>query len=338
MTRCPIPATYFGMSTVRWGVLGTGAIAHQFVQDMPFVDNGTVAAVGSRRTETAAAFAEQYGIGRVHSSYEALCADAEVDAIYIATPHSHHLENARMAFAGGKAVLCEKPIAPSLDETDAMIAAAKAADLPLMEAMWTYFLPAVRRARAWFDDGRIGQLRHIQADFGFHVPFDPKSRLFAPELAGGAMLDVGIYPIALAWLFATRSPERVQAVGRRAASGVDDDVAMLFDYGDCTATLLASFRSPLKNTARIVGTEGYIELPEFWRARQAELYVNNEPVDTFRDERTSHGLCYETESFGGDVLAGRKESATVSWSTTRVFQEHIDRVLRAMAQVPGGSR
>ena len=320
------------MATIRWGVLGTGAIAHQFTQDMNFVENGRVVAVGSRRLETASSFASQYGIGRHHGSYEALCADAEVDAVYIATPHSLHLDNARAAFAEGKAVLCEKPLTPSLEESEAMIAAAEASRKPLMEAMWTYFLPAVLQARTWFQEGRIGELRHIQADFGFPVDFNPKSRLYAPELAGGAILDMGIYPIAFAWLVRPQPPATIQVVGRRAPTGVDDDVAMLFDYGDCTATLTTSFRSKLKNVGRIVGDKGFIELPDFWRAREAHLFIESECVESFNDGRSSHGLCYETFAFGEDVLANRQESVTVPWSTTLAFQKVMSRVLQAVPQ------
>ena len=318
------------MTAIRWGVLGTGKIAHQFAQDMEFVNNGRLVAVGSRRADTAQAFASQYGIEHVHDSYEALCAAPSVDAVYVATPHNLHLDNARTAFAHGKAVLCEKPLTPNVDETEAMFTAAEAAQAPLMEAMWTYFLPAVQQARRWYEDGRIGELRHIQADFGFNVNFDPKSRLFAPELAGGAMLDIGIYPLALTWLFMARDPVRVQVVGRRAPTGVDDDVAMLLEFDGCTAMLAASFRCKFKNVARVVGTDGFIELPDFWRASEAHLFANGEQVDAFRDGRTSNGLCYETSSFGDDVLAGRKESAIVPWSTTRALQKHIDRVLQAV--------
>ncbi len=317
------------MDVVRWGVIGTGAIARAFADDLKHVSNGVLSAVGSRHTETAQAFAGEFGASRWHGTYDALCADPGVDAVYVATPHNLHLDNARSAFEGGKAVLCEKPLTPTFGEAEAMIAAARSSGRPLMEALWTYFLPALVRARAWVQDGRIGEIRHIKADFGYPMRFDPTSRLYAPELAGGALLDMGIYPIALAWFFLERDPQVVHAVARKAATGVDDDLVMMFDYGDCTATLGTSFRCKLKNAAYVIGTDGFVEIPDFWRAKEAHLYAGDTRVDSFDDRRPSHGLCFETKAFGADILAGRQQSSQMPWSASLALQRHMSRTREA---------
>ena len=319
------------MAIIRWGILGTGAIAHKFASDMQYVGNGEIVAVGSRRRDTAAAFANTHGVSRSHGSYEALCADDEVDAIYVATPHSMHLPNGQAALEHGKAVLCEKPITTSSSEAQALIATAATRGRPLMEAMWTYFLPALQAARGWVEGGRIGRIRHIRADFGFSVAVDPASRLFDPALGGGAILDIGIYPIALAWYFLARDPVEIRVVGRRTSTGVDDDATMLFDFGEVTATLTTSFRCKLVNSAQIIGTEGIVLIPDFWQATEAELWVDGQTVERFKDPRAGFGLHYETESFGEDILAGRQQSSVVGWNTSLALQRLMERV---RAEIP----
>ncbi|MFN8568711.1 MAG: Gfo/Idh/MocA family oxidoreductase [Kouleothrix sp.] len=186
------------MSIIRWGILGTGSIAGQFARGLAALDDAKLVAVGSRTAAAAAGFAQRVGAERAHGSYAELAHDPQVDAIYIATPHPLHHANTLLCLGAGKAVLCEKPFAINAGEAAAMIDAARARGLFLMEAMWTRFLPHMLRLRELLAAGVIGELRMLQADFGFRTEFNPHSRLFDPALGGGALLDVGIYPVSLA--------------------------------------------------------------------------------------------------------------------------------------------
>ncbi len=315
------------MNTIRWGIVSAGNIANTFARDIVHAPNATAVAVAARRARDAEAFAREHGIDRAYEGYDALFADPDIDAVYVATPHTLHRPNAVAAMNAGKAVLCEKPLTTSADECRRLLDAASRSGVYLMEGMWTWFLPAVRRAKAWFDAGRIGELRHIRADFGYPKAFDPDSRLYDPVLAGGCLLDMGIYPIAIARLFAGRAPDDVQATVRRARSGVDDDVVMTFVYPDCTAALATSFRCKLPNTAWIVGTEGYIEIPHFWSARDCRLVVMHDVVDAFADEREGSGFEFQIEAVSADVIEGRTQSAVVTHADSLAFASDMDRVM-----------
>ncbi len=314
------------MTEIRWGILSTGRIAHKFARDFRFVEGGELVAVASRSQPVADAFAREFEIPKAFGSYESLLASPDIDAVYIATPHTLHLQNTVDAFEAGKAVLCEKPLTITPDECKQLIDHARSGDHYLMEAMWTYFLPAVQQARRWVEAGRIGPIRHVRADFGFRVPYDPDARVYNVDLAGGAMLDMGIYPIAIAWYFLRAHPDRVEVVARKAPNGVEDEVVMLFNYGSAVATLSTSFRCTLPNLAFIVGEDGYVALPDFWRANECLLYDHRGLIDRYHDERHSLGLNFETTSVNNDLLHGRSESEIMPLETSLTFQEHIARI------------
>jgi predicted dehydrogenase len=320
-----------GAQKVRWGILSTGRITHRFVQDFAFVPNGEVVAVASRSQEAADAFAARYGIPRAYAGYHRLLDDRQVDAVYVATPHTLHFRNTADAIRAGKHVLCEKPFTVGAPESRSLLSLAEQSSVFVMEGMWTWFLPAIRKALEWVRQGRIGVLRHIQADFGYPLlPFDPARREYNAELAGGCLLDMGIYPVALALLFSGRDPDAIHAVARKAPNGVEDDLVILFDYGErepaCTATLATSFRCRLPNWAHVVGEEGYIAIPDFWRARECHLHHLDECVDSFRDGRTSLGFNYETAAANRDILQGRRQNSIMPWNVTVRIQEHMDRI------------
>ena len=314
------------MNTIRWGIVGAGRIAHTFAQDMPATRHGVLRAVAARSGEAARKFADQYGAPSAYEGYETLYNDPAVDAIYVATPHSLHLQNAGDALRAGKAVLCEKPITTSATECQALIDIANESDSYLMEAMWTWFLPAIRKAKEWVDSGRIGKIVQINADFGYPQVYAPDERTYNPELAGGCLLDMGVYPIALAALFAGRDPEEISVVSRHAPNGVDDDVAMLFNYDDFVATLGTSFRARLPNWAYIVGEDAYIAIPDFFRARECQLFVLDDMADQFDDGRSTNGFDYQVEAVNNDLLAGRKQSEIMPLSESLRFQRHMDLV------------
>ncbi len=311
------------MRKIRWGILSTARIAHRFAEDLAYVENGELAAVASRSAKTAADFADRHGIASAYSSYEQLYNDPDIDAIYVATPHSLHLENTTDALRAGKHVLCEKPLTISVEEVDTLMSVVAETGSYLMEAMWTWFLPAIRQALAWFEAGEIGQLRHIKSDFGYPMPYSADSREYNAELGGGVVPDMGIYPIAMAYLFTRSDPDRIDVVSRSAPNGVEDDVVAIFNYKDYVATLSTSFRCKLPNRTYIVGDKGYIMIPDFWCAREGHLYRVDEHIDSFVDDRESHGFNYEAMAVGNDLLQGRRESAVVPLSVSRSFQEHI---------------
>ena len=319
------------MSKVRWGIVSTGRITHQFVQDFAYVPNGEVVAVASRSLESANEFAGEYGIPRAYADYAQMLEDPDVDAVYVATPHTLHYQNTIDAIQARKHVLCEKPFTVGVREARNLFHIAEQSSVFVMEAMWTWFLPAIQKAREWVEQGRIGRLRQVKADFGYPLlPFDPGRREYNAELAGGCLLEMGIYPVALAWLFMQRDPVDIQVTAHRAPNGVEDDVAMLFDYGDesdgAVATLGTSFRSKLQNWAYIIGEDGYIAIPDFWRASESSLYHLDTRVDHFDDGRKSLGFNYETVAANEDILAGRQQNSLVSWANTIRFQEHMERV------------
>jgi predicted dehydrogenase len=318
---------------IRWGILSTARISHQFAQDFPHAAGGELLAVASRTRGKAQAFADRYGIPVACGSYAELLGDDRIDAVYVSTPHTLHRGNSLDAIAAGKAVLCEKPLTVNPAEARSLIASAEQAGVYLMEAMWTWLLPAVRTALGWFQSGRIGHLRHVKADFGYPMPYDPAARAYARELAGGCLLDMGIYPIALAWLFVQKDPQACHATAHFAPNGVEDDVLVQFDYGECQASLATSFRCKLPNTAWIIGEQGQIVIPDFWRARECTLYRVEERIDHFVDGRKGGGFEYEIEAVNRDLQAGRTLPQVVTPEDSVRFQEHMALVFRHISAI-----
>lgn len=314
------------MRKIRWGIVGAGRIAHTFAKDMSATRDGVVQAVAARSRESARAFAEQYGITTAHAGYDALYADEDVDAVYIATPHTLHLQNASDALRAGKAVLCEKPITTSAEECRQLIGIAQQTSGYLMEAMWTWFLPAIRKAKEWVDAGRIGNIVQIQSDFGYPLPYASDRREYDAGLAGGCLLEMGVYPVAFTTLFADRDPDSISVVARHAPNGVEDDVVATLRYADLVATIGTSFRAKLRNWAYVIGDEGYVAIPNFWCARECQLWVLDDRVDHFEDGRTTNGFNYQIDAVNEDLAERRSESATVPLSSSLRFQQQMDRM------------
>ena len=314
------------MNRIRWGIVGAGRIAHTFVQAMPATDNGVVQAVAARSGASARAFADQYGIPSAHDGYEALFADADVDAVYIATPHTSHLQNASDALQRGKAVLCEKPITVNATECQQLIDTAGQSSTWHREARWTWFLPAIRRAKEWVDAGRIGKIVRIHSDFGYPQEYHPDKREYDARLAGGCLLEMGVYPVALTALFAGRDPDSITAVSRHAPNGVEDDVVATLNYPDFVATLGTSYRAKLRNWAYVIGDAGYVAIPNFWCANECQLWVLDDMVDSFDDGRKTNGFNYQIDAVQADLAAGRTESTIIPLSASLSFQSQMDRI------------
>lgn len=251
------------MSTVtRWGICATGGIAGSFARDLAAVPGAELAAIGSRSTARAEAFAAEHGGAgtRAYGSAQELARDPDVDVVYIASPHSAHLEHARLALDAGKAVLCEKPLTLNSGEAEEMVALARERGLFLMEAMWMACNPVVRALRTSLVEGRLGEPRQLHADLGFVVDRPPADRLLDPALGGGALLDMGVYPLTFAHLMLGEA-QSLTATAVLAPSGIDVDVAIAGRYpGDAVAALTASMTSTSPRTATIATTTGLIEV------------------------------------------------------------------------------
>ncbi len=251
------------MTGLRWGILATGGIAHAFTADLRTAGM-TVTAVGSRRRASADAFAAEYGIPRAHGSYEELVADPDVDIVYIATPHPSHAENALLALDAGKHVLVEKPFTLNAAEAERVRERAAQRGLVAMEAMWTRYLPHMVRIREILTAGELGEVRALRAEHTQRITDDPSHRLNDLALGGGALLDLGIYPISFAW-DVLGAPETVSARARLGSTGADTEVATLFTHaGGAVSTTLSSSRAAGPNTAVILGTEARIEIDGVW--------------------------------------------------------------------------
>lgn len=248
---------------MRWGILGTGGIARQFVADLQLTGH-EVTAVGSRAAATAARFAADYGIARAHASYEDLVADDAVDIVYVATPHSRHHADALLALAAGKHALVEKAFTINAAEAQELVDLAAARGLVVLEAMWTRWLPHMVAVRSLISEGGIGEVRAVLADHTQKLPEDPAHRINALELGGGALLDLGVYPIAFA-ADMLGTPSSIDATATFKATGADAETAMIFRYdGGQTAVLYTASTAAGPNRATVIGTEGRIEIDAVW--------------------------------------------------------------------------
>jgi len=251
---------------IRWGIAGTGKIASSFAAGLAELEDASLVAVASRSVEGAEAFGARFAAPHRHASYEALAEDPDVDVVYVASPHHRHEADALLYLAAGKPVLCEKAFALDAAQSERMIGAARDRGLFLMEAMWSRFLPSYRTLVDLVASGRIGEPRLVEADFGFRAPLDPSHRLFDLGLGGGALLDLGVYPIQLSSLV-LGPPDRIAAVAHLGETGADEQVAAVLHHPAGTIGVVkAAIRTALTCTARIAGTEGSIALPAFMHA------------------------------------------------------------------------
>ena len=312
---------------IRWGILGTGNIAHQFARGLADTPDATLVAVGSRRIERANTFGDEFNIPRRHASYEELAADGEVDAVYVSTPHPMHKDNSILLLEHDKAVLCEKPFTINAGEAKAVIDVARQRDIFLMEAMWTRYVPAVIRARELIAEGAIGDVRMIQADFGFRAGINPEGRLFNPDLGGGALLDVGIYVLSMASMVLGPHPVDVMSATHIGETGVDEQSGMILSYPDGElAVLSCAVRTSTPTEARIFGTEGSMLLHSpFFKC--GALTVKRGGEEEFIDlPLQGNGYNYEAAEVGHCLRHGLKESHVMSLEETLALMELLDTI------------
>ncbi len=293
---------------IRFGMVGHGHITGQFLGAIEVVEGAHVGAVAGRDRGRAQAFAQAQGIAAGYGSVGEMLQSEELDAVYICTPHPSHEEAAIACLEAGVAVLVEKPIAPNLEGATRIVQASRDAGVFAMEAMWTRFLPIYKVVRRWIDDGRIGEVRQVTASFGFAAPVMPEHRLFNPDLAGGSLLDVGVYPLTIAhWLYGSH-PSEYGVVARVGETKVDEIVSIAASYpGGGLAQLSCATVANLESSAVITGTEGFIEIPVFWAADRAILRTGGEEETEAMPHR-ANGFEYEIEEVVNCVRAGRTES------------------------------
>ncbi len=320
------------MKTIRWGIAGLGKIAGRFASDLALVEGATLQAVASRSLERAREFAQAHGAGRAYGSFAELAQDPEVDIVYVAAPHTDHHPLTLLCLRAGKPVLCEKPFAMHLGQVQEMVQLAQAKGLFLMEALWTKFNPHFVALRELLAMGTIGQVVSVHANFAFVAPDLPEKRLLNKQLGGGALLDIGIYPIFLATSLLGR-PEVIQAQAVFGPTGVDEQCNMLLDFGQGQTAVLScglSYTSTLE--AYVHGTQGYIRLHSQWHGLSPALSVydnQRQLVEEIAIASQGNGLNYEARAATEALRAGHIESPVMSHTDSLLLMETLDRVRAA---------
>ena len=312
---------------IRWGILATGWIAELFVKDLQLTGH-VVAAVGSRSQASADRFATMFGIAKAHGSYEALAADPDVDIIYIATPHPQHAAAARLALNAGKHILVEKAFTLNAVEAAEIVRLGASKGLVVLEAMWTRFLPHMRRIREIIAAGTIGEIRSVTADHRQKLPDDPKHRLNALELGGGALLDLGIYPISFTWDMLGK-PTSIKASATFRETGADAQVATVFHYASgAIATTLSSSDSAGPNRASVVGTKGRIDIDRVWYSPTTfRVYDNaNTVLETFDAPVSGRGMQFQADEAERLIASAQTESDIMPPTQSLQIMQVLDEV------------
>ncbi len=318
------------MQEIKWGIIGCGGIAHMFAESLAALGHGILLAGASRTPGRAQAFAGKHGMERVYADYEALVADPDVDAVYIATTHNFHFENARLCLENGKHVLCEKPFTVNAAQMAELIALAREKNLFMMEAVWTRFLPAIGKLRELLAEGVIGEVLTVKADFSITGEFSAEHRLKNKALAGGALLDLGIYPITFAAIVFGEQPVRIQSSAVIGETGVDDRSFYLFDYeGGRRSVLSSSFTHHAPSEGIVCGTKGYIRVPVFHAAQELHIHrAGRDPEIIRRPYGNNENFTFEITEAMECIAAGKLESTVFPLSETLAVMQTMD-TLRA---------
>jgi predicted dehydrogenase len=314
------------MSNFSWGILGPGGIAQAFAKDLTFIEGHTIGAVGSRSLANAQHFANTFG-GTAYGSYEELVADSSIDAIYVATPHPAHHDNVILALNAGKPVLCEKPFAVNAQQAQAMVDAAAKNKVALMEAMWARFLPHYAKVREIVASGVLGPILSIHADHGQRLADQGIARLVDPQLAGGALLDLGIYPISFAHMI-LGNPTSITSKAVMTDRGVDAQTSMIFSYDNgAQAVLTTTMIEQTPCRALVAGLHGWLEIDRtFYNPASMRVILNDGSVTEYPSAYVGHGLREQAESFKQIVQSGAVESKVLTWKDTVDIMKSMDTV------------
>jgi predicted dehydrogenase len=316
----------FATEKFNWGILGPGGIARAFAQDLTLLSGHTIAAVGSRSLANAEKFSANFG-GTAYGSYEELVADPSIDAIYVATPHSAHHDNVVLALNAGKPVLCEKPFAVNAKEAQGMVDAASRNSVALMEAMWARFLPHYAKVREIVESGVLGPILSIHADHGQRLADQEIARLIDPHLAGGALLDLGIYPVSFAHMI-LGNPSHITSKAVMTDKGVDAQTSMIFTYeSGAQAVLTTTMIEQTPCRAVVAGLNGWLEIDRtFYNPAAMRVVLNDGKVTEYPNTYNGHGLREQAETFKQLVRSGKFESEILTWADTVDIMKSLDLV------------
>jgi predicted dehydrogenase len=321
-------------NTFNWGIIGLGRIAHKFAQDLRHIPGARLHAVAARDLGRAQDFGKQYQVTHAYGTYEEILNCPDLHAVYVATPHSSHAENTVMCMQGGMPVLCEKAFAVNARESAEMIAASRKHGTFLMEAFWTRFIPSTQYALDEIAKGSIGEIVGLKADFGFKPVFDPSSRLFDPQLAGGALLDIGVYPLFLALLLLGK-PEEIMAKAYLGPTGVDEDTAFILRHQrGVLSHLHASIRMGTKTEAYIYGNEGTILLhSRFHEPCKVSILKEGQRPEVVQFDSPGFGYHYEASEAMRCIRLGLKESLSLPLVFSQTMMEVLDEIRRHIGLV-----
>lgn len=313
---------------IRWGILSTGTIAHNFAKTVRQMDeNRELSAVASRTAEKARAFAAEYGISKAYGSYEELAADPEIDAVYIATPHSEHAHDMRLCIEHGKNVLCEKPFTVDAKQAAAIFELAREKHVFIMEAFWTKFIPVYRDMERILKNGEIGEITCLSAQYGYTVSPTLAVRKLDPHLAGGALLDIGVYTLGFAAMFLGYKPEKIHSFLQLNSVGTDSVSSMLLQYSTGqTAQLTAAIQTTLPTWGAVFGTGGRIEVPNFKNPPFIRVFPNGKEPYTVERPFDVNGFEYEIREVEDCIQNGRTTSAVMTPEQTISVMEIMDTV------------
>ena len=329
------------MKQVKWGIVGTGNISTQFAQGLQLVKHAQIAAVASRSIDSAKAFAQKFDIPKSYGSYEDMAKDAELDIIYIGTPHPQHYDNVMLFLEAGFAVICEKPLGVNAAQTEKMIALARKKNVFFMEGMWTRFFPAFKQALEWVQSGRIGQPKIIHAVFGYDGSSNKEQWRFQHDMAGGALLDVGIYPLALAFAMFGTDPVKVSS-SAGIKNGVDEYNTFTFEYSDGRIAILTDgIGIKLNNSVFIGGAKGSVLLGDgWWHPDRAEFAPRgdtdvgiSQDRDVFEQPYPSSGFQFEAQAVQQHYLNGLKEAPEMTLDETLKIARMMDKLRKEWALV-----
>uniref|UniRef100_UPI00404AF3F7 Gfo/Idh/MocA family protein n=1 Tax=Candidatus Planktophila sp. TaxID=2175601 RepID=UPI00404AF3F7 len=314
------------MSNFSWAILGPGGIARAFAKDLALLDGHSIGAVGSRSLSKAENFAAEFG-GKAYGSYEELVSDPSVDGVYVATPHPGHHGNVIMALNAGKPVLCEKPFAVNAQQAQEMVDAASKNQVALMEAMWARFLPHYAKVREIVASGVLGPIQSIHADHGQRLADQGIARLIDPQLAGGALLDLGVYPVSFAHMI-LGNPTSITSSAVMTDKGVDAQTSMIFSYSNgAQAVLTTTMVEQTPCRAVVAGLNGWLEIDRtFYNPASMRVVQNDGSVTEYPSSYKGHGLREQAQVFAQLVASGALESEILSWKNTVDIVKSMDTV------------
>ncbi len=319
---------------LNWGIYGAGVIAGKFATDFKKVEGAKIVAAYARKESSVIEFCERHGIDKAYFDNNAFFDDPNIDVVYVATPHALHAEVAIRALKAGKHVLCEKPFTLNAKQSEEVFKVAKAENRFVMEALWTLFLPTIHKAISWVETGKIGKLKAVEANFGFAGEHAPEGRLLNPKLGGGALLDVGIYPVLMANHLTHAVPTEIKAMAHKTDTGVDGSVFVTCMYpDDVLASLNASIELDMVNTLVIYGDKGRIEVPSFWMADEA-ICIGESGTEIFKASKNeTQGYHHEAQAVCDAINRGALTHPVVSPSFTLSLMNTLDRIRKEIGLV-----